>query len=346
MSNFHLSEKAIKELEILHKNIRDKRIADRIKTIVALAKGYTYQQIEEILLIDERTAKRYKKEYYDNGIDKLLTLSYKGGIPKLTKNEEIELSDYIDNHIFHTAKEICDYVKEKYNIKFTPDGMVITLHRLGFSYKKTKKIPAKANIEEQKAFVLKYKEIKDNLKDTEKIYFMDGVHPTHNVLPSYVWIRKGKDKEIKSNTGRQRMNINGVYSPQDHEIIYREDDKINSLSTIELLKSIELRHPELSKIYIIRDNARYYTSDIISEYLKTSKIEFVPLPSYSPNLNLIERLWKLFKKKIIYDKYYEKFKQFKMAVFDFFDTCSCKYTSEMDTLLTENFQMFKTSGIT
>ena len=50
---------------------------------------------------------------------------------------------------------------------------------------------------------------------------MDGVHPTHNVLPSYVWIRTGKDKEIKSNSGRQRMNINGVYSPQDHEIIER-----------------------------------------------------------------------------------------------------------------------------
>jgi transposase len=119
------------------------------------------------------------------------------------------------------------------------------------------------------------------------------------------------------------------------------DDKINSLSTIELLKSIEIKHPELTKIYIIRDNARYYTSNIVKEYLTTSKIEFVPLPSYSPNLNLIERLWKLFKKKIIYDKYYEKFKYFRMAVFDFFDTCSKKYYLEMDTLLTENFQMFK-----
>ena len=117
MSNLNLSKKEIKELEILHKNIRDKRIVNRIKTIVALVMDYSYQQLEDILLIDERTAKRYKKEYFENGIDKLLTLSNKGGIPKLTKNQEIELSDYIDNHwskliILHVkeAKYLHDYV--------------------------------------------------------------------------------------------------------------------------------------------------------------------------------------------------------------------------------------------
>jgi transposase len=343
MNDLGISIIQIKELEKLHKSIKDKRIADRIKTIVALAKGYSYSQIEEILLIDERTSKRYKKEFIVNGINGLINLNYKGGMPKLSKDQEKELSDHIENHLFHTAKEICEYVKDTYNIIFTSDGMVITLHRLGFSYKKTKKIPAKADIDEQKAFVDKYNELKRNKKDTEKIYFMDGVHPTHNVMPSYGWIKRGKDKVIKSNTGRQRININGVYSPDDHEVIYREDDKINSLSTIELLKSIELKHLELTKIYIIRDNARYYTSKLVSEYLKTSKIEFVPLPNYSPNLNLIERLWKLFKKKILYDKYYEKFKHFKYAVFDFFDNCSEKYRLEMNRLLTENFQMFEMS---
>ena len=59
MNNFNLSKEQIRELELIHKNIKDKKIADRIKTIVALAKGYTYQQIEEILLIDERTARCY-----------------------------------------------------------------------------------------------------------------------------------------------------------------------------------------------------------------------------------------------------------------------------------------------
>ena len=115
-------------------------------------------------------------------------------------------------------------------------------------------------------------------------------------MPAYGWIKRGKEKGVKSNSGRQRIKINGVYSPIDGEIITRNDERINSQSTIELLKTIENKHPELSKIFIIRDNAKYYSSQLVKEYLETSKIEFIPLPSYSPNLNLIERLWKFFKK--------------------------------------------------
>jgi len=150
---------------------------------------------------------------------------------------------------------------------------------------------------------------------------MDGVHPTHNVMPSYGWIKKGEDKEVKSNTGRQRINLNGLYCPLDNEIIIRDDNTINSQSTIKLLQEMEKKHPELDKIYVIRDNARYYTAEIVKDFLENSKIEFIALPSYSPNLNLIERLWKLFKKKTLYNKYYNSFLKFKNAVFDFFENC-------------------------
>ena len=59
-----------------------------------------------------------------------------------------------------------------------------TLHRLGFSYKNTKNVPSKANRKEQEAFLRKYEDLKENLKETEKIYFMDGVQPTHNIMPA------------------------------------------------------------------------------------------------------------------------------------------------------------------
>ena len=168
---------------------------------------------------------------------------------------------------------------------------------------------------------------------------MDAVHPTHNSKPGYGWIKTGTEKEIKSNTGRERLNINGVYSPCDHEIIVREDKSINSLSTIELFKMIESIHFDLSKIYVISDNAKYYYSKDVRTYLETSRIVLVPLPSYSPNLNLIERLWKLFKKKVLYNKYYEKFLQFKNAVFDFFENKIHLLETELDSLMTEKFRL-------
>lgn len=93
-------------------------------------------------------------------------------------------------------------------------------------------------------------------------------------------------------------------------------------------------------IYLILDNAGYYKGDMIREYLKTSKIELVFLPRYAPNLNLIERLWKFFKKTVLYNKYYATFQEFKFACMEFFKKKNlAKYKKELRSLLTENFQI-------
>ncbi len=92
------------------------------------------------------------------------------------------------------------------------------------------------------------------------------------------------------------------------------------------------------KIYIIIDNARYYRCGLLDEYLKTSKIKQIFLPPYSPNLNLIERLWKFMKKKIIYNKYYEKSSEFRRKILDFFENI-VDYKNELNTLLTCKFKI-------
>jgi len=342
MNELKLNNNQISELLAMHKSIKDKRIAYKINAIILLHKGLSYEEIEEVLLLDERTVRRYKDVYLSEGINGLTENKYKGGQPKLSAKEEKELIKHLEASIFSTATEVCEFVKKQFGVEYTSEGMVHTLHRLGFSYKKTKIVPSKADKEKQEEFVKTYKELKKNQKPTEKVYFMDGVHPTHNVMPAYAWIRKGKEKEVKSNSGRQRININGVYSPDDGEIIIREDERINSQSTIDLLKMIEDKHPELTKIYVIRDNARYYVSNLVKEYIEGSRIEFVPLPSYSPNLNLIERLWKFFKKKVMYNKYYESFDIFQQKVYDFFGDEIYLYRDELESLMTENFHIFDT----
>jgi len=341
MNELKLNNNQIAELLAAHKGIKDKRLAYKINAIILLNKGYSYPEIEEALLLDERTVRRYKETYLKKGIGELLENKYKGGQPKLSKAQEKELYTHLDENIFSTASEVCEFVKSKFGIEYKSESMVKTLHRLGFVYKKTKIVPSKADKKKQEEFVKTYKELRKNQKPTEKVYFMDGMHPTHNVMPAYAWIKKGKEKEVKSNSGRQRININGVYSPDDGEIIIREDERINSQSTIELLRTIEEKHPELETIFVIRDNARYYVSKVVQEYLETSKIVFIPLPTYSPNLNLIERLWKFFKKKKMYNKYYESFDIFKQTVMDFFNNEIGLYKNEIGKLLSENFHIFE-----
>jgi transposase len=324
----------------MHKKVRTLREGDRIKAILLLNKGYSYEEIAELLLIDDGTVRRWYVIYETCGMKTLLEDNYIGGISKLTTSEQLELSWHLEGHIYLTAKEICAYVLAKYGIDYTPKGMTSLLHQMGFSYKKPKHIPGKANQKAQEEFIEKYNELKANKSEEDRIYFMDGVHPLHNSQPAFGWLKKGKEQVLKTNTGRMRVNINGAYNIEEHKVIIREDESINSQSTIALLEQM-LKEQPLGMLYIILDNARYYRSQIVKEFLgKNQRIQFVFLPPYSPNLNIIERLWKFFKKKTTYNKYYEKFAVFKEKCLSFFDNID-EYKMELESLMTENFQLIQ-----
>ena len=167
---------------------------------------------------------------------------------------------------------------------------------------------------------------------------MDGVHPMHNSQPAHGWIKKGKQATLKTNTGRQRVNINGAYDLENHKVVVREDKSINAQSTIALLGQMIEGQP-LGLLYVVLDNARYYRSRLVREFLEENpRVQFVFLPPYSPNLNIIERLWKFFKKEITYNKYHEKFSVFKEKSMGFFQNIE-KYKPELQTLMTDNFEL-------
>jgi transposase len=337
----HLSKSQRIILEKAHIAEKNKKQADRIKTILALDKGFSHKDISRMLCLNDSTTRGYEQEYENNGLDKLLNDNYKGGTGKLTKSQEKKLESHISQTIYGSAKEISKYINSTFDVTYSPQGLVSLLHRLGFSYKKTKHIPGKADPEKQQAFLKIYRRLRKKAKNSNIfLYFLDGSHPQHNSMPAYAWIKKGQDKELKSNTGRQRVNLNGALNIADHTIVIREEDTINAQATIKLLKNIENKHPDADKIYCIADNARYYKAKMVREYEKLSKIELVFLPAYAPNLNLIERLWKFFHKKMMYNQYYSSYAEFQKAINKFFKNMNKgKYTDELSTLLVENFQI-------
>jgi transposase len=229
------------------------------------------------------------------------------------------------------------YVAKQFKVKYSVSGLTELLHRLGYSYKKPKLVPGKADAIAQEEFIELYNKIKETKGANDIIYFMDGTHPQHNSVAAYGWIKKGKVKELKSNTGRQRLNINGAINIETLSTVVDYGDSINAQSTVSLLKKLELKHPDAEVIYTICDNARYYRSKMVQEYVEKSKIKLEFLPPYSPNLNLIERLWKYFHKKVLYNKYYETFGEFKKACKSFFRRIK-RYKEDLSSLLTENFQ--------
>jgi len=337
MSGF-LSTEQIAGLRALHRKSREKRACDKIKALLLLNSGYSYEHIAEVLLLDDATIRRWHRLFQEKGLNSLLADSFTGGTCKLTEKQQQKLVRHLEHTVYLTAKEICDYVLRKFRVNYTVKGMTSLLHSLDFRYKKPRHIPGKANIEAQLEFINAYEKLKQNKKEDDRIYFMDGVHPLHNSQPAYGWIKKGTEMVIQSNTGRQRINLNGAYNLEDHKVTIQETDSINAQSTVSLLEEM-MRNQPLGLIYVILDNARYYRSEMVRVFVKKNKrIKLVFLPPYSPNLNIIERLWKFFKKNVTYNTYYEKFAVFREYCLRFFKNLD-KYRSDLETLMTDNFQL-------
>lgn len=331
-----LPAQEVKNLKAAHKIEKDRRRADRIKTILALNEGLTYEQTAKLLPLDEATIRRYGKEYKETGIPGLLEIHYHGSNGNLTNKQENALKKHLKRKIYQTAKEVIAYVEKTYSVKYSVEGMTFLLHRLGFVYKKTKVIPGKVNLVEQEKFKKDYGKLKKNKKPEDKIYFADASHPHHNNRPFYGWIYKGDEKAIKTNSGRKRVNLNGALNLEDMDITVLSEETINSHAMMRLALRLEEKQPK-GEIYLIIDNASYNHSYELDLFIDDHRrVHLIFLPPYSPNLNVIERLWKFFHQKH-HNKYFEKFKYFEREVLSFFKNIK-QYDAELRTLLTDSFQ--------
>jgi len=338
MKDYTLSKEKIAELEKFHCSLRDKHQADRVKAVIALSKGWSAAQVAEILLFDEKTSRHYFERYQQGGLAALLDDNYSGAEPMLNTHQMSELEGYLEEYILLDAKSVIAHIDKLYGVHYSVSGVTDLLHRLGFSYKKPTHVPGKQDPVKQQVFVRQYDRIKARKSENDPIYFADATHPQHNSIPSYGWIKKGQEKELKANCGRQRLNINGAINIETLESTTGFYDTISADSAIDLFSKIEAKHPNAKVIYIIVDNARYYHSRLLKKMLKGTKIKLIFLPLYSPNLNLIERYWKFFKKKVMNNRYYETFGEFKRACESFFRKRK-KYLPELQSLLTENFHI-------
>jgi transposase len=338
MNDYSLSSEKMAELEKLHRSVRDKHQADRIKAVLALARGWSAAQIAEMLLLDEKTSRTYFDRYQKVGPRALLENHYSGAEPKLDRHQMSALEKYLEEHILPDAKAVIAHIKQQYGVCYSLSGVTDLLHRLDFSYKKPTHVPGKQDPAQQQAFLDEYEQLKAIKGENDPIYFADATHPQHNSIPSYGWIKTGQEKALKANCGRQRLNINGAINIETLEPVTGFYDTINAQAAIDLFAKIEAKHPDADVIYIIIDNARYYRSCLLKEHVEGTKIKLIFLPPYSPNLNLIERYWKFFKKKVLNNQYYETFAEFKRACESFFRKRKA-YLPELKTLLTENFHI-------
>jgi transposase len=318
MKGFNLSSAELAELKRAHKSEYYKRSAYKINCIILLGSGWTLEEVKAALLLDEETLRNYVQKYESGGLDALLKVEYKGSEPQLSVEEIQQLCDALDTQIFLTTKSVIDYINNEFDIAYSSSGMRDLLHRLNYEYKKPKLVPANPNNEAQEIFAQQYEKFMEKKPDNVEVLFMDAVHPQHNTMAAYGWIKRGEERRIKTSSGRERLNLHGAMNAETFELTVIESETVNDDSTIQLLETVENKYAYAIAIYIILDNAKYHFSRKVRRFLESSRIKLVFLPSYSPNLNLIERLWRFFKKKVLYNTYYEKIEDFRGACIEFF----------------------------
>lgn len=332
-----LDESERANLIVSHKKERDKRIADRIKAVLLYDDDWTPPKIAKALFTDEGTIRRHLQTYQE---EKELSLKYKGSQPKLTEEESKALSEHLESQTYVKIKDIQAYVEKTFQKNLGISTLYAWLKTHDFSYKKPKLVPKNVDPLKQQAFIKHYERVMNEASiEGDPVLFGDSVHPSQQVRPAYGWIKRGKDKPIETTGARKRVNLMGVLNLETMAFSYQDFETINSQSAIEFLKKVEAIYPHAKKIHLIWDQAGYHTGKNVKEYLKTSRIVVHYLPPRSPNLNPIERLWKIMHEYVSNNRTYEKFKIFKESLFHFFDETIPNIKEVLISRITDNFQL-------
>lgn len=226
-------------------------------------------------------------------------------------------------------------------ISRSPSQVRAFMKRHGFRYIKTGHIPAKADIEKQQQWMKTTLEpaIKEAQNGECHLLFIDAAHFILEPFICALWsvVRLF----VKASSGRNRINVLGAVNAITKEVITMSNNTYISAETIVIfLKQLRELYVDLP-LKIVLDNARYQHCKLVENEAKELGIILLFLPSYSPNLNIIERLWKFTKKKILYAKYYDTPSKFHNVIVEFFQTINHKYNADLKNLLTLKFQFFK-----
>ncbi len=320
------------------------RVQQKMEAVLLKSKKLPHRQIAEIIGTSPDTVTHYLKDRKQGGIDKLKEINF--------NKPESELNGHISTieacfkeHPAAAVKEAGSKIEE-----LTGPGRSVTqvrkfLKSIGLNRRKVGMIPSKADLDEQKKY--KQNELEPRPEEAKtgkrKVCCMDAAHFVSAPFSGY--LRQFTRLFIKAPAGRKRYNVSGASDAVTHELVSVTNDTcINAESVCSLPRLLYNQNIGIP-VTVISDNARYRKCKIVKESAELLNTGLLYLPAYSPNLNLIERLWKFVKKKSLYSKYYDDFVIFKNAIDDCLNRTHTEYRKEPDSLLTHNFQTFEESQI-
>ena len=345
MRTIHLDPAQRQDLRRRCRQTLDKRIYQRLTAILLIDTGKTRYEVAEILHLSVRQLADWLRLFRNQGVEALCTLHYQGDPGKLTPAQVEQLQQQIRQGHFRNSNQIRLWLEETFGVTYPPSGVKDLLRRIGASYHKVTGFLWKAKPAEQRQFVKKYRRQKRQAHRPRaprtRCYFIDACHPIWGLDLVYsCWLLVGQRLLKGMGSGRKRLNILGAYCPDDQEYLDLRltRDNSNGEQFVNLLRLLRAIHPEVEKFILYVDGARYDGKPVVLEWLKRHpEFQLEPLPKYSPNLNLIERLWKFLKQKAL-SRWHKTFADMEAAVSAVLDHRE-DFRDELASWMAENFHI-------
>jgi transposase len=339
MKTIQLTPRQRKDIEQRRRNADNRRIYQRLSALLWIDDGRTREEVARLVGVSTRQVGQWLRIFRNKGLEPLGTLHYKGDPGRLRPAQIEQLKHQIAQGGFHNAEQVRTWIEETFGVSYSATGVKELLSRIGASYHKVSGFFWKADVEEQKKFVRKYRRHKREAGPKTRRYFVDACHPVWGVDLLYsCWLLVGQRYYVGVGNGRKRLNILGAYCPDDHDYVDLRltKENITGEQFVKLLEKLLAKHPDTEKFLLYLDNARYYSKPCVKEWLaQHPQFRLVFLPAYSPNLNLIERLWKFLRKKAL-NRWHPTFEAMQGAVAEVLDHLG-EYRDELSTLMTERF---------
>jgi transposase len=323
------------------------RVQRKIEVLWLKSHGLDHDRIGAYADVSRRTVQRYLDEYLEGGLQRLCRRREYQPRAALVEHE-VSLEEHFETHPVRSAKQARAVIEQRTGIR---RGLTQVRHflkdRLGLRWRRTGAIPVppKKTVEEhareQSAFVKDKLEprLEQARQGRRQVYFVDAAHFVFAPFLGCLWC--AARLFVRAASGRRRHNVLGAFDAVTHRLIRVTDQgDINAESVCSLLRAVAGASVGLP-ITLVLDNARYQKCAVVQALAASLKIELLYLPSYSPNLNLIERLWRFVRKEALNSIYYEKFEDFSAAIDGCLDGLDTVHKGEMETLMTHRFQLFE-----
>jgi transposase len=309
--------------------------------------GLPHRQIADLAGVSLRTVQRYLGEYLQGGLKQICRCKWRGPETVLLEHEQ-SIQEYFWDHPPRSTKEAAKVIFEQTGVRRgrTQVRAFLKTH-LGLRYRKVAAIPIppKKTVEEHAREQARFldQELEPALREARAgrraVFFVDAAHFVWAPFLGCLWCLARLF--VRSATGRKRYNVLGALNAVTHEVTrvcnegYVTADTVCTL--LRTLAGAGLKVP----ITVVLDNARYQRCELVQSLARQLGIHLMFLPSYSPNLNLIERLWRFVRKQSLSSTWFDSFDQFQGAIDNCLNKMGVDHKEEANTLFTHRFQRFE-----